>query len=171
MNAIARLREETRQTNIVRDALLRRWPGLADDERALADTLEGETDLGRAVEAVVSVIIEHETMADALGMRIKAMQDRKRRLEETAETMRGAVQEALETAGLKKLVMPEATVSLSAPVHSVVIADDLAAVQAGYGEMVPKVDKSAVRNALKDGATLTFATLNNGMPRLMLRRA
>jgi len=171
MNAISKLREEARQTTIMRDALLRRFPALAEDEQALADTLDGESNLDRAVEAVVSKVIENETMASAIGERIKALQERKRRLEETADTMRGAVLEAMETARQKKFTFPEATISISAPVPSAIVTDETAAVQAGYGEMVPKVDRTAIRNALKGGAAMTFATLNNGAPRLMLRRS
>lgn len=171
MNAINNLRHETRNAAILRDELVRRFPALAEDAQALADTLEGETSLDVAIAAVLAQIEEYETAAAAVAEQIKARQARKKRLEESADAMRGAILTAMEAAGMKKLALPEATVSVSARPASVIVTDEAAAMEAGFVKVKSELDKAMLKDALKDGFTFPFAVMSNGGSSLTIRRA
>jgi Siphovirus Gp157. len=171
MNAMNNLRNETRTAAILRDELIRRFPeALGNDAEALADMIEGETDLDKAIAAVLRQIDEYETMAGALGEQIKTKQCRKKRLEESADSMRGAILTAMEAAGMKKLTLPEATVSVGNRPAAVIVTDEEAAIAAGFAKTTVAVDKTALKDALKAGE-LPFALMSNGGTSLTIRRS
>jgi len=58
------------------------------DEQCVLDTLEGETNLNEALLEIEKEVAERETMAEALGLRIKDLQSRKARFENAADTLR-----------------------------------------------------------------------------------
>lgn len=171
MNAINNLRHETRTAAILRDELLRRYPSLAEDAQALADTLEGETDLDKAIAAVIGQIGDYEMLAKAARERSKEIAERAKRLEESADTMRGAILVAMEAASMKKLTLPEATVSVGNRQPGVIVTDEEAAIAAGYAKVKTEVDKSALKDAIKAGTVLPFALMGNGGTSLTIRRA
>ncbi|PWC57826.1 hypothetical protein TSH7_25100 [Azospirillum sp. TSH7] len=171
MNAINSLRHETRNASILRDELVRRFPALAEDAQALADTLEGECDLDRAIGAVLRQIDEYETLSTALAEQIKDRQARKKRFDESCDSMRGAILTAMEAASMKKLTFPEATVSVGAKPASVIVTDEAAAIEAGFAKVKTEVDKTKLKDALKGGTELPFAVMSNGGTSLTIRRA
>ncbi|PWC54404.1 hypothetical protein TSA6c_00305 [Azospirillum sp. TSA6c] len=171
MNAVQKLTIEARKTNAMRDTLLRMYPALAEDERALFDTLEGVTDMETAVASVLEKIEEYEGMAASLGDQIEVRKQRKDRLLQSCDTMRAAIVSALEMSGIKRVMLPEGTVSVSAGRRSVVVTDEQAAMAAGFVRTKQELDKSKIGEALRNGQTLPFAVMSNGAPSLSVRRA
>ena len=75
----------------------------------------------------------------------------------------------MQTANLKSLPLPEATISITNGRQSVVITDeDSVPSQLGTVKWTP--DKTAIGNALKEGETVPGAKLQDGAPTLTIRR-
>lgn len=110
----------------LRDRLLTDFPGLAEDDQALLDTLSGIDDLEEQCLAVLRNAIEREAMGKALGELIDGMVARRRRLEEGAKNLRGAVLDAMQKARLPGIRAPDMSVSLSPGKPRLVILDDAA---------------------------------------------
>src|SRR5262249_1723168 len=116
---------------------------------------------------------------EAMAAGIKAVQDdlrvRKERLETGAETIRAAVAQAMQEAGMPKLTAPDMTVSFRAGKAPLVIEGDADQSTAEAHKDFVRVkiayawDREAIRHALEHGETLPFARLGNPMPTLTLR--
>lgn len=174
MSAVHKLHTETQAARIMKDALLRRFPNLSDDEQTLSDTLDGETDLSSAIELVIEEIAELETLIVGAKARADELRLRAGRMEDKAEKLRDAVLEAMQDAGFKKLTFAGATVSVRVIPQRALIADDKAAVEAGFGtsetKTVYSIDRPAITQELKAGASFTFATLSNGGVTLAIKK-
>lgn len=66
-----------------------------DDQQTLADTLEGMTDFGEAVDAIVDVIRHEEAWAEVNADEIKRLQDLKKRRLERAKVSRDKLTKVL----------------------------------------------------------------------------
>lgn len=127
----------------LRDRLLADFPGLADDDAALLDTLAGIDDLEEQCLAVLRNAIEREAHAKALGELVDGMVARRRRLEEGAKNLRGAVLDAMQKARLPGIKAPDMSVALSPGKPRLVIVDD-AAVPETLCRIERKPDKKAI---------------------------
>lgn len=148
--------------NQIKTRLLERFPDLADDEQALLDTLEGESTLDRAAVAVFESALDDEGRASVIADRLDALAERRSRFQARAKAKRGVIASAMEDAGVKKIEAPEVTLSLRQTPAAVVITDE-DAIPAAYvkTEIVKKLDKAALRDALNNGP-VPGATLSNG---------
>ena len=139
------------------------------DEETLADTLEGETNLNAMLAEVIRSQLDDKAMVVACAIRIKEIGDRAKRLSDRAETKRNLVQHVMERAGLKKLTEPDMTVSLRAtPVH-VTITDAEIVPEEYWLPQPPKLNKEAIKVALKDGKNVLGALLGNISTTLSIR--
>lgn len=143
---------------------------LTDDTDALLDTLEGETDLDVIVRALLISLEEDQARIDGLTARIADLAERKARFELRIGTKRTLVHQALELLGRRTMELDIATVSLAkaAPALQVVQEADIPARFWKVGD--PKLDRTAVLDALKAGEAVPGAALKNGQPRLTIRR-
>ena len=152
--------------------LLEAYPGLADDERALHDTLSGETDLPDLINFMVESIQEDEHLAAALGERIAQLTQRATRLEHRAEKKREAILNAMMEAGIQRLQLPSVTLSQAVNPASVVVVE-AARIPADYWIQQkppdPKLDKRGILRDLKEGMEVPGATLSNQTTRLNWR--
>ncbi|HSR49600.1 MAG TPA: hypothetical protein VLV83_02160 [Acidobacteriota bacterium] len=96
--------------NHFRERLRAEFPD-ADDE-TLADTLEGLTDLNEQLGAVIRSALEDEALHGALKTRLSEMRARAARLAHRAEKKRALVGETMAQAALKRITLPDLTVSL-----------------------------------------------------------
>ena len=174
MSAVHKLRAEAQAAHILKDALLRQFPSLSDDNQAIADMIEGETNLDVVIEAALREIAEREAYAEACRKLAKDYSDRAKRLDDGSTSIRNAIMETLIELGIKSMKFATASISVGYGPGKVVITDEeaeKAAVEAGFGKMVPKVDRAAIGRELKAGSSFSFATLSNGGPSLSIRRA
>lgn len=160
----------------LRDELLRQFPTLADDEPALVDTLDGESDFDEHVRAVVVSAMSDEDLAKGLKEALKSRkadwEKRIVRLQERAYSKRLVILQAMEIAGRKRFEFPEATVSIRAPGKGMVIVTDeraLAADPRFWRPIAPEPDKVAIGEALDAGETVEGATRSNPMPTLQIK--
>lgn len=174
MSSIHALENKAAEARLMKEALLREYPSLAEDAQALADNLEGVTDIDAAIGAVVEGIAENESLAKGAKERARELQARAARFEKASDSMRAALLAVMKAVGRAKITLPEATVSLRALSQRAIVADDAAAVAAGYGASEEKtvyiVDSAAITKALKDGATLPFASLSEAGSSIAIRR-
>ncbi len=145
--------------------------GHDDDERLLLDTIEGETD---ALELIRRLLADNETdegNIEALKAQIESRWARRRKAEARIDARREAIARLIMASGLKKVPLPEATLSARMGTASLDVLSD-AAVPDEY--RVPKLvpSKTAINKAFEDADTLpNWLTRNPPRPSLTVRRA
>jgi len=152
----------------LREALLREFPSLADDEPTLTDTLDGISDFPERCRALICSHLDDKAMVAALSIRVDEMQGRAARLTERAQRKKLLVQAAMNAAGRKRFEFPEATLTMAKGRRKVVITD---------AERIPdrfcKTErtpvKSAIHEAIEAGETVDGAELSNAEPTLSVR--
>lgn len=143
---------------------------LDDDDPALIDTLDGESDLKEMIakilweaEEVDAQVVAINALQTKLDSRIERLVNRKNRLRDTAKW-------AMQEADIKKIEAPHLTASLRAGTQGVQITnaddlpDDLCTIKVDR-----KPNKAAIKEALKSGTSLSCAYLTNPEPVLMVR--
>jgi Siphovirus Gp157 len=158
MNDPRRLDYEKQRYVAFKQRLLADDPEL--DERTLADTLEGLTDLHAALAATVRAVLEDETGAAVLKVRMQEMADRLDRFQRRADKRREIVRDAMTEVGWKRLDEPDFTATVRQASPHVVVVDEKAIPQTFF-EMRPHLRKRDLLDALKDGATIEGAALSN----------
>lgn len=142
---------------------------VGDDDEAILGTVEGETNLIEVITRAVERLDELESHDEALAGLVKSYNARRDRLQNQGELLRAAISVALEAAGLKRLELPQATLTIKATPPSAVITDEAALPSKFWKPSDPKLDKRAVLAALKEGETVPGATLSNGGTTLQVR--
>lgn len=139
---------------------------LADDEQAIHDAVEGETDLLQTFDAALARLAEIEALADGIGDLQRKLKERKSRLDGQAETIRAAMQHAMEVASIRKHEAPAGTASLRNVAPSVRIIEESEIPSTFFAPQPPKLDKKALLDALKaaaaDKTSIPGAELSNG---------
>jgi hypothetical protein len=142
---------------------------LGDDEQAATDAVEGETNLIEAIATAVEQIAADEAHAEAMAGVVKRYQERKGRLEARAERTRAAIAVAMDTAGLKKVELPQAVLTIKALPPKAIVTDEVEIPSRFFVDQAPKLDKKALLDALKSGETIRGASLSNGASTLQIR--
>lgn len=145
---------------------------LTDDDDAIRDTLEGETDLPTVISRLIESIEGDEGLKEGAKEAAARIKARAERFERRIEAKRALIQQAIEIADMKTpLELPAGTVSLSKGSPKLVITDE-AAIPAEYWKASePTLNRTAVTAALKAKTAVPGATLSNGQPTLTIRIA
>lgn len=154
----------------IRESIMLAFPDLAEDAQAVSDTMEGETDFVELVAAAVEGEAEAKAAAEAVKSRIAELTERKNRWERKAEAEREFALRVMDAAGVQKLTLPEATISIRAQAPSLIISDEQAAISAGFHKSKIELDRAALKSALQGGAQFPFALMSNGGSGLTIRR-
>lgn len=146
-------------------------PAIGEDDDALADLIEGETDALEAASRLLRWMGERQANIAALKAYEADLSGRRKRLEDGVATGRAALSRFMEEVGLSKLERPEATLSIREAGPSVVYAIDFD--PEGLPEELRRwkceADKHAVKAALEAGAEVPGARLTNGGAVLTVR--
>lgn len=140
-----------------------------DDPDFVADTVEGETSLFEAIDAIMEAIDEDHILVTGIKARSDELADRRRRLEKRIEFRRAVIEQAMSVAELPTAQLPGYTITLSARPAQMVVTDE-ALIPSQYFKAEPKLDRSALKEALKAGADIPGASLDNAAPSLSIRR-
>lgn len=135
---------------------------LGDDEQAIADTVEGETNLHKAIERGIARIAEIEGMEDGLSKMQESLKSRCDRLKQQKENLRTSLAVAMEVGALKRLETALATITLKPVPPKVEIIDESAVPSRFWKAQEPRLDKKAVLDALKSKEDVPGAVLGNG---------
>ena len=163
------LTAEASRVAYLRERLLMAFPELADDDQALADTLEGLSDFNEMCRHVIDSAANDKAMAAALKLRIADMQERAARFETREDRKRQAVAQAMEAAVIKKIEAPEFTISLRNNPSKVVITDETRIPAEFWKEKIVKtLDRTLLKEALETDI-VPGAELSNGGASLTIR--
>jgi Siphovirus Gp157 len=151
----------------VRDRLRAEDPDL--DDRTLADTVEGLTDLHEILGAVIRAALEDEALAAGLKGRIAEMQDRLERLQDRASKRRQIAKDAMIQVDLKKITAPDFTASIRPGIPALMVIDEAAIPSIYWEPREPRLKRQELATELKHGTEITGVTLSNPEPSLSVR--
>jgi phage shock protein A len=142
---------------------------IGDDEEMISDAVEGETSLIEAISGAVDRVEELDAHCEALEARIKELGERRSRFEDQAARIKAAIHVAMGQAELRKLELPQATISLRAVAPKAEITDEAALPSKFWKAQDPKLDRKAVLDALKAKESVPGAVLSNGGETISIR--
>lgn len=148
--------------------------GEDDDERLKLDMLEAETPLFDVVQLLLSGIEDDEGLIAALDVQIQLRINRKDRAKLRIEQRKALILSLMETAGVPKLPLPEATVWKSDRKGTLKVTD-LDALPEGFFTEEPQPpkrvpDKAAIEAAAEQGQLPDGVQRTNGQTVLNIRR-
>ena len=152
---------------VIRDRIRDEDPAI--DERTLADTVEGLTDLHEIVQAVIRSALHDEALAVGLKGRIAEMQDRLERLQDRASKRRQIAKDVMIELDLKKITAPDFTITLRPGTPSLLVLDQDAVPPSYWEQGAPKLKRQDLAQDLKNGEEVAGATLSNPEPVLSVR--
>lgn len=142
-----------------------------DDERGWLDTIEGETDALEIVRKLLDGIEADEGDDAVLAEQVKARQARQQRCKARIAARRLSIMAIMEAGGLKKLPLPEATLSLGTTKAKLAV-NDPAAVPAEYGDTIVKPSMEKIKAAFTGNGPLpNWLRAEDPRPSLTIRRA
>lgn len=150
------------------DALLAGFPELAEDEDLRADILEGETGLHEVLSRIVQRAQEAADMASAINARRQALSARESGCKRREEAMRKLAHRLMDRARVRKVTLPEATLSVRAVPPGVQIFDE-DVLPDKWWRVKREIDTAKLKDALKGGASIPGACLSNSSETLSIR--
>ena len=151
----------------VRDRLKAEDPDL--DERTLADTVEGLTDLHEIVIAIIRSALTDEALAAGLKTRMSEMQGRLDRLNDRASKRRQIARDVMVETEMRKITAPDFTVSIRPGTPSLIVIDECAVPSGFWEQREPRLDRAGLLAELKNGAEVAGVQLSNPEPVLSVR--
>lgn len=146
-------------------------PDLYDDETLRADVIEGETDAFSVLSRLTDKIQEDEALEAALAERITRMKERKERLTQRSDGYRALALRIMHAANLRKVTLPEATLSIRPVAPKVEFDDpeDFLRRYPKYHRVKTEIDRTKVKADLAAGIVCEGAHLTNGTECLALK--
>lgn len=138
---------------------------------ALEDTFEAiEGEFNDKAAALVSVVNNMDSDVSELDKEIKRLQLRKKAVQNKQNSMREYLRDNMLRSGIKNIKCPLFSISCSDSTDVVVITDE-DAIPDEYIDVsvVSKVNKTAIKRALKDGDDVAGARLEKGTAKLTIR--
>ena len=120
-------------------------------------------------EAVAAWIDKQSALAAALKAREEAIAERRRAMENSADRMKVYLKSMLEKTGVKKVEGPLFRISLAKAPAAVQVLDETQIPLGYFIQQDPKLDKRALRDALKAGVEVPGAKLLTGGTSLRIK--
>jgi hypothetical protein len=139
------------------------------DDATLRDALAGVGDLHDAILNEVRSALEDEDAAARLRGRMDEMETRLRRIERRAEDRRDLALNAMAEAGLEHLEAPGLRIEVRRAPPLLVVSDESLIPEAFKVQRPAWLDYQAIRDALKGGAEVPGASLQDTEPYLSVR--
>ena len=162
------LRAEIDALNATISNLILSYPELEEDAQLRADMFEGCSTMHEVLSRLLDMSQEAKAIAQAIKLRADDLAARKARYERQEEGFRTLMQSVMERAGLSKVVLPEATISISHIKPAPIIADE-AAVPDALCKFKRSPDLKAIKDAVADGHMPPGVVMNNGRNSLVIR--
>lgn len=151
------------------ETMLREYPELVDDDIARLDTLEGATDIRDALIRLARALDDAKALGQGVHARIEELVAREGRFNARYELIRDLIFKILETANLKKVELPEATLSLRNNPPRLVGEADAETLPDALCKITRAVDRKKVREAIEAGQIVPGYQLSNAPPSLTVR--
>lgn len=158
--------------NIVRQSienLKLTHPELLEDNEAWLATLESETSFEELLTSVVRRIEDTKALVIGTKDRFEELKARKDRFEYRVEALRNLLFKMMQIAELAKLELPEATLSLRAGQQQLIGEADPASLPDSLCKISRDLNRTAIKEALKTGQTVSGFELSNSPPSLTIR--
>ena len=139
------------------------------DDDVVLDVLAGVSDLHDAILNEVRSALEDEDVASRLRGWVDEMETRLRRIERRAEGRRESALNAMAEAGLQRLEAPGLRIEVRRAPPLLVVSDERLVPEAFKVQRPAWLDYQAIRDALKGGAEVPGASLQDTEPYLSVR--
>lgn len=136
-------------------------PELAEDEDLRADMLEGCTDLHDIMTKLVEKEREASEIVEAIKSRIDKIAERRARFKDRQQALRSVILSIMQRAELRKLELPEATISVAKTGRAVQVIDE-DQIPDGFFKVKRELSKTLLKEALMTGEEVPGAVLDNG---------
>jgi hypothetical protein len=143
--------------------------GLDDDDQALIDTLEGQSDFADLCAAALREANARKAMAEGLTQLIDEMCKRKERLLHSYQRTRAIVAEAMLNAGERKLMLPDMTVSVRMGKPRLIIDEAALSDRYKIPQVVFKTNKEAIQADVDKGDVPEGVQIANPQPVITVR--
>jgi hypothetical protein len=152
---------------IIRDRIRLEDPEI--DDRTLADTVEGLTNVHEIISAIIRSALADEALANGLRGRINEMEERLERLQDRATKRRQIVKDAMIHLDLKKVTAPDflASIRIGSPCLEVVEEESIPSIYWEPGAR--RLKRQELLNGLKGGSEIEGVALSNPEPILSVR--
>lgn len=145
------------------------FPSLAEDEDAWEMSIASETDAIELLRQIERRRQEAAAFAGGIATNISELEIRQARFADREKAMRALAFKMMEAAGLRKAEFAEATYSIRAGQQKLLGDVEPERVPPAYRRMKLELDKTAIKEALKAGTTVTGFELSNAEPSLSIR--
>jgi Siphovirus Gp157 len=152
---------------LIRDRIRAEDPQI--DEQALADTVEGLTDLHEILTTVIRAALFDQALAHGLEGRIGEMEARRDRLRDRAAKRRQVAKDVMVELDLKKLAAPDFTASIRPGTPALMVIDEAAVPSIYWEPREPRLNRQGLASDLKQGAEIAGVALSNPEPVLSVR--
>jgi hypothetical protein len=147
--------------------LVNEHPEMADDEFLRADMLEGETPLHEVLTEINRMIEDARALRDGTKSRLDDLNQRRARMDRRMEFGRKLIEKILLAADLKRVELPEATISLRNGQRSLI--GDGVDLPDEFVKLTRAPDRVKIREALEAGQEVPGYALSNAAPQLTIR--
>jgi hypothetical protein len=152
------------------EALIRDYPELTEDETLRADMLDAETGLNDALALLTKDIKLSEWMVAGIIKDRAELSARKTRLLLRVELLRGLILKVLQSADLKKVMLPSVTLSQAATPPQIVGQPDADTLPDDLVRIRREPNLTAIREALMERRELPGLSLSNAPPHLVISK-
>ncbi len=140
-----------------------------DDVEAIADTIEGEIDLRGLISLAAEQNLADAAIVTGVDDAMSRLRERKERYEKRIAMRRAAILAAMASGEIKNLETPAGTLTRKAVPPSPVYYDESMIPSEFWKPSDPRLDKAAVKEALKAGREVPGAMMGNGGETLSVR--
>lgn len=162
-----------RQTEAAKSLLANLRANGEDDAELEADAIEGETGLLEAIAAALDANDEDEVLVVGLKAKEEQFASRRAAIEARIERRKASVERAMMETDQTTLRLPSATLTLAKRQPGLVVGNEAEIPARFWIEQprpAPKLDKAALKEALKSNETIPGASLDNGSVSLTVRK-
>lgn len=143
---------------------------LGHDEETRHDTAEGETSFFEAIDAALVEMDQCAEIVAGCAAQIEVYNARQTKFNARAERLRGMIEQAMVIADIPSVRRPCATLTVRETKPAPIIADEAAIPTKFWKPQPPKLDKTAINQAVKDGEAIPGVNMTNGGTSLQIRR-
>jgi hypothetical protein len=145
------------------------FPDMLADAELLAGMVEGETDFNRVIERVIDRVIDADTMAEAINLRLSNLRDRRDRFARRSDGYRSVVLGLMKAANIRKLQLPEATISIPKAATKVVVFDVGSLPQGAFTMERAPVGNSVLRSMIEADEDFPGARIDTSPETIVVR--
>lgn len=144
------------------------WPDVFGDDDTWAISVESQTDLHEFLRELERKREDAEALEAALKLTMDSLKQRRERFERREQGIRALMFSAMQWADLRRVELPEATLSVRDGTPKVIVIDE-SQIPDEFMRIKKEPDKIKIKEALNGFAEVPGATMSNVEPVLAVR--